>query len=228
MNVTAKRYKVLHYLLLDVFEAFGWLGEGDISMACRNGVTPVHILDLNRWLDASERSRWLCDDLGFESHGHQYDLDHLHFLSLKNDWPKRIALLCKKVKKAAEEYYAIEDSVAVAADLLAIAEALQDNSVDGLAKAAAANKERDRLVAKLPIQHEVDNIMIPHIDNGLSLHKAAVLVGQLQGIAEQVSLLHKAVEPQLHLPGLLQENGKGDLVPNVERPPQHSGGMEKS
>ncbi len=115
----------------------------------------------------------------------------MRFLGLKNVWPftERIALLCKKVQKTAEKYDAVLASVAAGPKLLAIAKALQDNSIGSLAAAAAAQKKQDRLVAKLPIQHEVDGIVVAEIFNGFTADQAKRFAGMLHEVAAEVGVM---------------------------------------
>ena len=202
MNATAQRYKGLHDRLLEVSEAFGWLGESPYSMTSRNFVKPVHILDLNKLLVDSHSTRWIYEEgEGFEEFSLSYSLEHMRFLGLKNEWPftERIALLCKKVRKTAEGYDAVLASVGVAHRLRSIATALQANSPAGLASSATTHRDSvAHLVA--PIDGDADGgVVMPHFNNGLTVNQSAALVGQLQGIAEHMNELYQSLKAQMKL-----------------------------
>lgn len=202
LNAKAKRYKVFHGLPLKVFEAFGWLDESEYSMASRKLVTPAHIKAFSELLNDSEHQRRICEEgEGFEEFSLCYYLEHLLFLGLKNDWPfaERIALLCKKVKKTAEEYDAVLASVAAGPKLLAIAKALQDNSPSGLAPSATIHRDAVAHLVSLIDEDADGGVVMPPFNNGLTVNQTAAFVGQLQGIAEHMNKLHQSLTAQMKL-----------------------------
>lgn len=171
-------------------------------------VRPAHVKALSELLEAIERQRRICKEgEGFEEFSRSYGLDHLHFLGLKNDWPfaELIALLCKKTQKTAEEYKAVLASLSSHRSLRDLAQTLPANCTASLVAAQAEFKASDRMMAKLPLQHLVDAIEIPMLDNGFTRDEAAAIGGQLQGITELLDGRLQALRDSLRLPGLTEE-----------------------
>lgn len=218
-----RKHLTLYEMLIDLFRACGWMDEDDESKEKRRLVTSAHMLAICE-ITASYRSR----NSVWNKSGVTLEL-MLRTANEQKWWEvDRLELLFIRLEQVHEQYEAAKSSLSEYSQLNSVGPGLLANCAAGLAAAHAEFKAVDRMVSKLPLQHNVDAIPMPPAPNGFTQVRALRLARLLAATAKPMNSEQKKRNDSLRLSGLLQQNDKGELVPNGECPPQPSGGMEKS
>lgn len=222
-KASTRKHLKLYELLLDLFRACGWMDESPNSMQSRERVTSADMLAICEIVDRFRMSKHYWNKSGVT-------LELMLRTANEQKWWEvdRLELLFIRLEQAHEQCKAVEESLNPRQSLNYLAAALPANCAAGLAAAHAEFKAVDRMVSKPPLQHNVDAIPMPLVPNGFTQVRALRLARLLAATAKLMDSEQKKRNASLRLPGLLQQNGKGELVPNGECPPQPSGGMEKS